>query len=688
MATRSLFLVPALLAAAPTLLAQQAVVTPIPGLPSAINTPNSSAAGINNAGHILGLTDLYGFDPASGTSYPGVAHSFLSLSPASATDIGVLGTDPPPFVFPRAENFATHINSVDQVAAFGENAAFFGLVYAEAWLPTPAYGFPAGLIQLPSLTTPDIDRAWGMNDSGVVVGETRDAANNVRAARWTLQNGAATIIDIAPALGPNARAMAVNNLGQIVGQANEPNPIPFDNFFQSFLYLPDPAYGLPSGITVLQAPGVESALNFGFPNCINENGQTFGRTGGLGWHPALWLPAPALGLPAGVTLFNGQVFPDETFIRLGSIGLGNAEFNAANLSGVAVGDAGFIRVIQFPRPRQIIEGHAFIWRNGRFQLLEDFLPLGSPWTRIYTATGINDAGVITANAQDNTGHFYAIKITLDGPSCPSGIIHQPQGTTACAGDTVTLTMVANGGGGGDLSYVWRRNGEAISDGPAPGGGTIVGASTLQLQIVGAGPADGGNYDVQATNSCGTLTSNPASVTVNPLPTFATNPTDAHACFSGSATFTATADDPNAGYGWLVEDPFIPGSFISVDEGTNFLGDLTFEASGSFTNTLVVSTFQNAAGGNTSTRFECQAFTICAGPSTPATLSITQCGCSADFNCDGDIGTDADIASFFGCLSGSCPAAPCANNADFNGDGDVGTDADIESFFRVLAGGPC
>ena len=64
-----------------------------------------------------------------------------------------------------------------------------------------------------------------------------------------------------------------------------------------------------------------------------------------------------------------------------------------------------------------------------------------------------------------------------------------------------------------------------------------------------------------------------------------------------------------------------------------------------------------------------------------------CG-SADFNCDGDIGTDSDIAAFFACLSGDCPAAPCQSTADFNGDGDIGTDADIEAFFRVLSGGTC
>jgi hypothetical protein len=69
------------------------------------------------------------------------------------------------------------------------------------------------------------------------------------------------------------------------------------------------------------------------------------------------------------------------------------------------------------------------------------------------------------------------------------------------------------------------------------------------------------------------------------------------------------------------------------------------------------------------------------------FSARRCG-SADFNCDGDSGTDLDIETFFACLAGTCPPPPCPNTADFNGDGDVATDADIEAFFRVLAGGEC
>jgi hypothetical protein len=64
-----------------------------------------------------------------------------------------------------------------------------------------------------------------------------------------------------------------------------------------------------------------------------------------------------------------------------------------------------------------------------------------------------------------------------------------------------------------------------------------------------------------------------------------------------------------------------------------------------------------------------------------------CGTS-DFDGDGDSGTDADIESFFACLSGSCCGTCYGGGADFDADGDTGTDADIEAFFRVLAGGSC
>jgi hypothetical protein len=75
-----------------------------------------------------------------------------------------------------------------------------------------------------------------------------------------------------------------------------------------------------------------------------------------------------------------------------------------------------------------------------------------------------------------------------------------------------------------------------------------------------------------------------------------------------------------------------------------------------------------------------------GSSNIAELVVCRRMCNADFNFDGDVGTDADINDFFACLGGNC-CATCGS-IDFNSDGDDGTDADIEAFFRVLAGGSC
>ena len=80
----------------------------------------------------------------------------------------------------------------------------------------------------------------------------------------------------------------------------------------------------------------------------------------------------------------------------------------------------------------------------------------------------------------------------------------------------------------------------------------------------------------------------------------------------------------------------------------------------------------------------------ASPATRALASaptpqVVLCG-SADFDGDGDTGTDADIEAFFACLAGNCCAS--CGSSDFNRDGDSGTDADIEAFFRVLGGGAC
>jgi glucose/arabinose dehydrogenase len=101
--------------------------------------------------------------------------------------------------------------------------------------------------------------------------------------------------------------------------------------------------------------------------------------------------------------------------------------------------------------------------------------------------------------------------------------------------------------------------------------------------------------------------------------------------------------------------------------------------GSGTATLTLSNVQPDEAGSYSCLLSNACMTV-ASNSVPVSVN------SADFNNDGDSGTDADIEAFFACLAGNCCVA--CGSADFNADGDVGTDADIESFFRVLGGQAC
>jgi hypothetical protein len=127
---------------------------------------------------------------------------------------------------------------------------------------------------------------------------------------------------------------------------------------------------------------------------------------------------------------------------------------------------------------------------------------------------------------------------------------------------------------------------------------------------------------------------------------------------------------------------VPGDFLwlsapkpIVAPGTPFLGDLQAW----IRNTRLEPDWLRIGGD------------IVGGTPAPAfnmvlSLEGTPGPCRADFNSDGDVGTDQDIEDFFACLAGNC-CATCGT-ADFDGDGELATDADIEAFFRVLAGNPC
>jgi len=246
------------------------------------------------------------------------------------------------------------------------------------------------------------------------------------------------------------------------------------------------------------------------------------------------------------------------------------------------------------------------------------------------------------------------------------ISQQPTQSTVNEGQTITLTV--NTSGPAATGYQWKK-----SNTPIENGGRISGATTNTLTITGALPSDASTYKVTIDTPCGFITSVPAAISVLACPFFDTQPEDAEAAESGSVTLYASAGGafPRT-YQWRRNGEPVANGPRVLGATSNTLTINPVEPADAATYDVVVS---NTCGERTS---------------DPAVLTVTgapPCG-TADFNGDGDVGTDADIESFFACLAGNCCPACFAGGSDFNADGDAGTDADIESFFRVLGGGAC
>jgi hypothetical protein len=159
----------------------------------------------------------------------------------------------------------------------------------------------------------------------------------------------------------------------------------------------------------------------------------------------------------------------------------------------------------------------------------------------------------------------------------------------------------------------------------------------------------------------------------------------HGVFSHSGEpFENTASNPaewratvsNNAITWTPEHTFAQNiNANALRWGTMYNFRFTSNAAPEPRGAVTLGLFKPATAGSPAT-------SVAAAVPTPL---VGTCG-SADFNGDGDTGTDADIEAFFACLSGNCCAA--CGTIDFNHDGDFGTDGDIEAFFRVLGGGSC
>lgn len=154
----------------------------------------------------------------------------------------------------------------------------------------------------------------------------------------------------------------------------------------------------------------------------------------------------------------------------------------------------------------------------------------------FTVTVTNSAGTITSPAA-----------TLTVNPAPPTIATQPANVTVLAGAQATFTVVA--AGSAPLAYQWKK-----------GGADLAGATGASFTTAATALADNGSsFTVAVTNGVGTLTSNPAILTVEAAPVFTSSPVGGTVLAGVPITFTATATgNPAPTYQWYKDAVALAG----------------------------------------------------------------------------------------------------------------------------------
>lgn len=127
-----------------------------------------------------------------------------------------------------------------------------------------------------------------------------------------------------------------------------------------------------------------------------------------------------------------------------------------------------------------------------------------------------NGGVVAAGGTSRVDNFTVLGSI---PGTPTFTVNLPSATNVFAGDTVTLSVVANGTA--PLAYQWyypNLSTPVVGGWSGFGAGTNSGATNATLVMTYADVAQAGNYRVVVTNGLGAITSVVCAVTVNvPVP---------------------------------------------------------------------------------------------------------------------------------------------------------------------------
>lgn len=292
---------------------------------------------------------------------------------------------------------------------------------------------------------------------------------------------------------------------------------------------------------------------------------------------------------------------------------------------------------------------AFIWTDALGMVdLNTFLPtLGldlTGWT-LNKASSVSDDGLTITGEGVHNGLPEGWIATIGLP-CDAIITNQPQSVALLPNSTAIFEVTVSGAVTG---YQWRKNNSNLSD-----DGRIEGAQSPVLTLAGVQSDDQGSYDCVVSNACGSITSDPAQLSCEPIIT-QQPPASAvlHAGLQLSVTVPSGA----------------PYSYRWRQNGQN-LFNIAGLIGGATTRTLILFAVDPSLAGT----YDCVLTDVCG-----ETLSDpTQAYCPADFDQDGFI-SGVDFDDYVSAFEGG------DIRADFDRDGFL-TGIDYDDFVRAFEAG--
>ncbi len=184
--------------------------------------------------------------------------------------------------------------------------------------------------------------------------------------------------------------------------------------------------------------------------------------------------------------------------------------------------------------------------NPAYQWRKNTINISGANSALYTITGVSagDAGsydvVITGSCGPVTSNAAVLTV-----NATTSISTHPLSQTVCPGANVSFSVTASGA---SLTYQWRKNGT-----------NIAGATNATYTINGVVVGDAGNYDVIVTGSCGTVTSNIATLTVSASIVISSQPVSQAVCAGANVSFSVTATGSSLTYQWRKNGTNIGGA---------------------------------------------------------------------------------------------------------------------------------